>query len=126
LIARGGVEAVPRQGEQQDEPHKPDPRIPGRELRGYRFVLPGADIVGYRGDSGLGAADLAARYAFFTVTVPVQQTGLTCAGCSVVDQRLCLRGRQSSEEIRDMLHGHIFAHLFMRELLVRGPLGLRD
>jgi hypothetical protein len=93
---------------------------------GYRFVLPGADIVGYRGESGLAAADLAARYAFFTVTVPVQQTGLTCMGCTVVDQRLCLRGRQSSEEIRDMLHGHIFAHLFMCELLVRGPLGLRN
>jgi hypothetical protein len=93
---------------------------------GYQFVLPGADIVGYRGDSSLSAADLAARYAFFTVTVPVQQTGLTCPGCSIVDQRLYLRGRQSSEEIRDMLHGDILRHLFMRELLVRGPLGLGD
>jgi len=93
---------------------------------GYRFVLPGADIVGYRGDSGLSAADLAARYAFFTVTVPVQQAGLACTACTVVDQRLCLHGRQSSDEIKDMLHGHIFVHLFMRELLVRGPLELRD
>jgi hypothetical protein len=93
---------------------------------GYRFVLAGADIVGYRGDSGLSTADLAARYAFFTVTVPVQQTGLAFPGCTIVDQRLCLHGRHSSEEIRDMLHGDIFKHLFMRELLVRGPLALRD
>jgi len=93
---------------------------------GYRFVLAGADIVGYRGDSGLSSTDLAARYAFFIVTVPVQQTGLTFPGCSIVDQRLYLHGRHSSEEIRDMLHGDIFKHLFMRELLVRGPLALRD
>jgi hypothetical protein len=93
---------------------------------GYRFVLPGADIVGYRGDSGLSAADLSARYAFFAVTVPVQQAGLTCEGCSVVDWRLYLHGRQSFQEVRDMLHGNIFSHLFMRELLVRGPLGAGD
>jgi hypothetical protein len=86
---------------------------------GYRFALPGADIVGYRGGSGLSAADLAARYAFFTVMVPAQQTGLTCPGCYVMDQRLCLHGRQSSKEIREMLHGDIFGNLFVRELLVR-------
>jgi hypothetical protein len=93
---------------------------------GYRFVLPEADIVGYRSIAGLSPADLAERYAFFTVTVPVQQISLSCPGCSVVDQRLYLHGRHSSEEIRDMLHGDILRHLFMRELLVQGPLGLRD
>jgi hypothetical protein len=93
---------------------------------GHRFILIGADIVGYRGDSGFSTADLAARYPFFTVTVPVEQTALTCRGCTVVDQRLYLHGRHSSEEIRDMLHGDVFRHLFVRELLVRGPLGLKD
>lgn len=87
---------------------------------GHRFLLPNANIVGYHESQNLNVAQLAQRYDFFAVQLPLQATpNEGCATCTVIAQRLDIRGRQSPDELRDMfLHGRIFEHLFIREVLM--------
>ena len=93
---------------------------------GYRFMLPGAEIRGYNEDQNLIASGLAARYPLFVVQLALNdrtQNG-GCAGCKVIGQRLDIRGRQSSAELKEMfLHGKVFEHLFVREMLMESPAG---
>jgi len=84
---------------------------------GHRFLLPGAQIHSYREDPSLGVADLAARYPLFAAQVPMNSTA-SCADCKIFGERLEIRGRQSSEEIKQMLRGNILPHLFVREVLI--------
>ena len=86
---------------------------------GYRFILPGAKIHGYHEDPGLSAAALAAKYSLFAVQVPLQGKG--CADCKILGQRLDIRGRQSEAELKQMLEGEVFQHLFVKELLIEAP-----
>ena len=88
---------------------------------GYRFLLPGAQVHGYNENLKLDAAALAAKYSLFVVETPLQQTAPDCVNCKVVAQRLHIRGRQSEEELKQMLHGDVFRHLFEREFLVEAP-----
>jgi 4-amino-4-deoxy-L-arabinose transferase-like glycosyltransferase len=83
---------------------------------GYRFILPGAEVLGYREEPGLTAAALAARYPLVVAQVPLHQAN--CPECKILGQRLDIRSRQSKEEIEDMLRGNVFQHLFVRELLI--------
>ena len=83
---------------------------------GYRFLLPGAQVHGYNENWRLGAEELAARYALFAVELPLQAE--VCQGCTALGSRLKIRGRHSSEELRDMLSGDVFRHLFVREWLL--------
>jgi Dolichyl-phosphate-mannose-protein mannosyltransferase len=88
---------------------------------GHRFILPGAEIYGYSEDQNLAAADLASRYDLFAVQESLQSGAKhgRCLDCKVIGQRLDIRGRQSEEELKDMLfNGNFFEHLFVRELLV--------
>lgn len=88
---------------------------------GHRFLLPGADIVGYHQSQNLTVEQLAQRYDVFAVQLPLQTmiSDSACTQCSILGERLDIRGRQSSEELRDMfLHGHVFEHLFVREVLM--------
>ncbi len=88
---------------------------------GYRFILPGAEIYGYSEDQNLTAADLASRYDLFAVQESLQSRTKhsRCPDCKVIGQRLDIRGRQTSDELKDMFfHGNFFEHLFVRELLV--------
>jgi hypothetical protein len=93
---------------------------------GYRFMLPGAEIRGYNEDQNLAASELATRYPVFAVQLALNdrtQNG-GCAECKVVGQRLDIRGRQSSVELKEMfLHGKVFEHLFVREILMESPAG---
>jgi 4-amino-4-deoxy-L-arabinose transferase-like glycosyltransferase len=82
----------------------------------YRFILPGADIHGYRDDRGLTAAQIGQRYRLVALQLPLGQTA--CDDCRVIGQRLDLRGRQSAAEVEDMLRGRVFEHLFVREWLI--------
>ena len=84
---------------------------------GHRFLLPGAQVYGYYENPALTPSELAKHYRLFAVQLPLQEDA-ACAGCRVIGQRLEIRGRQSDEEIRDMLKGNIFQHLFRKELLV--------
>ena len=86
---------------------------------GYRFILPGAQVHGYQEDLGLTTAGLTAKYSLFAVQVPLQDTG--CVNCKIIGQRLDIRGRQSDSEIKQMLKGDVFQHLFAKELLIEVP-----
>jgi len=86
---------------------------------GYRFILPGAQIHGYHEDLALTATELAAKYNLFVAQVPLQDEG--CVNCKILGQRLDIRGRQNDSEIKQMLKGEIFQHLFVKELLIEKP-----
>lgn len=86
---------------------------------GYRFILPGANVHGYREEAGQTAADLAAHYRLFAFQVPLQDAG--CANCRILGERLDIRSRQSEGEFREMLAGDVFRHLFAKELLIEVP-----
>ena len=87
-----------------------------------RFLLPHTDITGYQENLHFTAAQLAQRYAFFAVQIPLHEdikNGM-CAGCKIIGQRLEIRGRQSSAELKEMFfHGKFFEHLLVREVLLQ-------
>ncbi len=83
---------------------------------GDRFMLPQAQVHGYDESWNLTPAELAARYRFFALQLPLDAE--PCAGCRVIGQRLEIRGRQSSAELSAMLGGDVFKHLFVKELLL--------
>jgi hypothetical protein len=83
---------------------------------GDRFLLPGARVHGYDEDWNLTPAELAARYRYFALQLPLDAE--PCAGCRVIGQRLEIRGRQSSAELKAMFGGDVFKHLFVKELLL--------
>lgn len=88
---------------------------------GHRFLLPGAEIVGYHENLNLSVSQLAQRYSLFAVQLPMQASVANsgCSACKIIGQRLDIRGRQSDEELRDMFfHGRFFEHLFIREVLM--------
>jgi len=93
---------------------------------GYRFILPGAEVNGYSEDQHLSASQLAARYPLFVVQLSLNdgmQNG-GCTECKIIGQRLDIRGRQSSAEMKEMfLQGKVLQHLFVREILMESPAG---
>jgi hypothetical protein len=93
---------------------------------GHRFILPGAEIRGYSEDQNLFVSELAARYPLFAVRLAlndITQNG-GCAECKIIGQRLDIRGRQNSDELKEMfLEGKVFQHLFVTEILMESPAG---
>jgi 4-amino-4-deoxy-L-arabinose transferase-like glycosyltransferase len=83
---------------------------------GHRFLLPNARVHGYDENWNLTPEELAARYKIFALQLPLNAEA--CAGCRVIGQRLDIRGRHSPEELKAMLKGEVFQHLFVKELLV--------
>jgi hypothetical protein len=93
---------------------------------GYRFMLPGARISGYSEDQRLTAGELATRYPLFAVQLALNDSMQNggCEECKIIGQRLDIRGRQNSAELKDMLlGGKVFEHLFVREILMESPAG---
>ena len=92
---------------------------------GYRFILPGSKAHGYRDDRGLTVAQLAERYPLFAIQTPLANSALpdiACPGCKIIGQRLDMRSRQSTAEMKEMfLHGKVFEHLFVKEFLIEAP-----
>jgi hypothetical protein len=87
---------------------------------GYRFILPGAQVHGYREETYPDAQTLAAHFRLFAVQVPLQDPG--CDDCRIIGQRLDIRSRQSAAELQQMFfRGEVFQHLFVKELLVEVP-----
>jgi len=82
----------------------------------YRFMLPGARIRGYREEPGLRATDLARRYPAFAVRLPVSET--PGGQGRIIGQRLDIRSRQSSREIKEMIFSNALEHAFVREYLI--------
>jgi 4-amino-4-deoxy-L-arabinose transferase-like glycosyltransferase len=86
---------------------------------GYRFLLPGARVVGYREERRPAAPEPMPGGTLVAVQVPLH--GDACPGCTVVGRRLDIRGRQTAAEIRDILAGRVSPALFVDELLVETP-----
>jgi 4-amino-4-deoxy-L-arabinose transferase-like glycosyltransferase len=86
---------------------------------GYRFLLPGADVHGYRDVGGVTLDSLDSRYAMFAIRLPFPAKETT--GLRVIGERLELRSRHTGRELLDMLKGNVFNQLFVRELLVEVP-----
>jgi 4-amino-4-deoxy-L-arabinose transferase-like glycosyltransferase len=86
---------------------------------GYRFLLPGADIHGYRDDGNVTLDSLDTRYAMFAIRQPIG--AMEPRGLRLIGQRLEIHSRLSSRELMDMLRGNVFNQLFVRELLVEVP-----
>ena len=82
----------------------------------YQFLLPGANIRGYRDDAGIPLHILRERYPLLIIQQPLDKPA--CSDCRVLGERLELRGRQSDDEIKAMLHGAVAQHLFLRETLI--------
>ena len=88
----------------------------------YQFLLPHTQLTAYHENLHLTVPQLAARYPFFAVQIPLNQDVRTslCADCKIIGQRLDIRGRQSSAELKEMLlHGKFFEYLFVREVLLQ-------
>jgi 4-amino-4-deoxy-L-arabinose transferase-like glycosyltransferase len=90
---------------------------------GHRFLLPGADVRGYPFDPTVTAPELAARYPLFAIRVPMDAN---VTGGKVLGQRLDLGTRHTPEQIMEMLRGHVFEHLFVKELLVEAAPAQHD
>lgn len=90
---------------------------------GHRFLLPGAEIHGYSEDQNFSVNELAARYPLFAVRYALNTNPQTeCAECRIIGQRLDIRGRQNSAELKEMFFaGKILQHLFVREILMESP-----
>ncbi len=87
---------------------------------GYRFLLPGADVHGYRDDRTITLDSLDSRYAMFAVRQPLS-SAVELEGLRLVGQRLEIRSRHTPAELKDMLRGNVFNQLFVREILVEVP-----
>lgn len=86
---------------------------------GHRIMLKGAQVHGYNENWNLSQDELAARYPLFTLQLPLQAG--VCQGCKVVGQRLEIRGRHNNNELRAMLGGDVYRHLFVKEVLLEAP-----
>jgi hypothetical protein len=86
---------------------------------GYRFIFPGGAVHGYRDDRNRAIPELSSKYPRFAAQLPLAESD--CPDCKILGERLDVRGRHSRDEIRQMLHGNVFEHLFVKELLVEAP-----
>lgn len=83
---------------------------------GYRLLLPGARVNGYREEPGASIQDLLSRYP--VVVVRLRAGAPVGDEASILGERLDLRGRHRGDEIREMLAGHVLEHLLVREVLL--------
>jgi 4-amino-4-deoxy-L-arabinose transferase-like glycosyltransferase len=83
----------------------------------YRFLLPGADVRGYREGPESTPAALLARYPVVAVRQPFADPAPPAA--TLLGQRLDLKGRHDSRELGELLRGGIDRQLFIKELLLQ-------
>ena len=86
----------------------------------YRLLLPGADLQAYPYQQGQTIAELGARFPFFAIRLPMQDTNLP-SGVKIVGRRLDFGSRHTAKQIKEMIEGQVFQHLFLQELLVEIP-----
>ncbi|MFN0305394.1 MAG: ArnT family glycosyltransferase [Burkholderiales bacterium] len=85
----------------------------------YRFLLPEADIRGYRTDANLTDTELRRKFPLYTIQLPLD--ALPCQGCRVLAQRIDLRTRDVKFD-RDALSPRGFiAAMVVREFLIESP-----
>lgn len=90
----------------------------------YRFLIPGANIKGYPASEAKNLTQLANQYSLFAVQVPVNAKFTPCPDCEVIGERLEMRARHSSAEIKAMLLGQVSDNLFVKEYIVFAPFNI--
>ena len=90
----------------------------------YRFLIPDADIKGYPVSEAKNLTQLANRYALFAVQAPINTKFAPCPDCEVIGERLEMRARHSSDEIKAMLFGQVSDNLFVKEYIVFAPFNI--
>lgn len=96
---------------------------------GYQFILPGAEIHGYTEDQNLSVSALAERYPLFVARLALNDSTQNggCPACKIIDQRLDIRSRHSSAELKEMfLEGRILQHLFIQEVLMESGASIKS
>ncbi len=89
---------------------------------GYRFTLPNAKAHGYYEPQGLTVTELAVRYPLFVIQTPLNAQKPACSGCRIIAERLDMRSRQTTAELKDMFfRGKVIEYLFAREYLIEAP-----
>ncbi len=82
----------------------------------HRFLLPGANVLGYDESRVTSSAPLASRFPMYAIRLPIKGAG--CETCKILGERLEIQSRHSPAQIDEMLAGKLFENLFVRELLV--------
>jgi 4-amino-4-deoxy-L-arabinose transferase-like glycosyltransferase len=115
--ARGNFSAEAQQYAAGKDVWTPCNKFIGKD-EGHRFLLPGANVLGYYDHlDGVNAESLAQRFRVFAVRMGFGEQ--PCAHCKVIGERLEINGRQYTPEIEEMLlQGKVFEHLFVREVLI--------
>lgn len=90
----------------------------------YRFILPGAKIQGYEEQRVQDINELAQRYRLFAIRTPLSTE--PCKNCQVLGERLELRNRHTSAELREIMRGNILENVFLKEMLIKVPTGTND
>ena len=90
----------------------------------YRFLIPGANIKGYPASEAKNLTQLANQYSLFVVQAPVNTKFTPCPDCEVIGERLEMRARHSSAEIKAMLLGQVSDNLFVKEYIVFAPFNI--
>jgi 4-amino-4-deoxy-L-arabinose transferase-like glycosyltransferase len=90
----------------------------------YRFLIPGANIKGYPASEAKNLTQLANQYPLFAVQAPVNTKFTPCPDCEVIGERLEMRARHSSDEIKAMLLGQVSDNLFVKEYIVFAPFNI--
>jgi 4-amino-4-deoxy-L-arabinose transferase-like glycosyltransferase len=91
---------------------------------GYLFLLPGIRAHPYTYDRKLTAADLAGRYPLFALRRPILDA--TVVPGKVIGERLELGSRHTPAEIKEMLRGRVYEHLFLKELLIESSTAITN
>ena len=85
---------------------------------GYRLLLPGARVHAYREERDASVADVLENHSLAVVRLRPGDALGEGTRVIIIGERFDLRGRHNGEEIRAMLAGQVFEHLFVREVLV--------
>jgi 4-amino-4-deoxy-L-arabinose transferase-like glycosyltransferase len=91
---------------------------------GYLFLLPGANVHPYTHDRNLTASALSAKYPLFAMRCPINESNLVAG--KIIGERLELGSRHTSRQIKEMLQGKVYEHLFLKELLIEAPAATTD
>jgi 4-amino-4-deoxy-L-arabinose transferase-like glycosyltransferase len=85
----------------------------------YRFILPGAQVHGYKDSQRPSVPELSKQFPLFAAQLSFRNP--ECPSCKIIGQRTDIRSRYSSAEIKEMLEGKAFEYLFVKELLIEAP-----
>ncbi|WP_287963069.1 glycosyltransferase family 39 protein [Alcanivorax sp.] len=87
----------------------------------YRFLMPGAEIVGYHtGHDHRSPTQLMADCPYLILN-STPDTPPHFGACTILGWRLATRSRQNGREIREVLFENRLEHLFTRQWLIRCP-----